>query len=117
MRAEVLRLAALPKGFRCEELPDEHEHAVRNCTKRLLADGLLHRVQLSHKNVRYWTDLKTAEAARAKTILTLRVVRIAPRREGWGPEVCPIITKDTKYTIAPPPPRCWRTNTFSNFGG
>jgi hypothetical protein len=60
-------------------------------------------------------DENTAKAVWKRVIKPVRIT--TAKGPGWGPDDPMHITPETKITIADPPPRSWRTNTYSLLGG
>jgi hypothetical protein len=109
----ILDIAAKPDGFHSSHVEVDSK-LVSNVCQRLVRKGLVIGVDIRHKHVRYFTDPVMAENYRLKHRPGSGTVRIAGRsRVGWGPDDPMHITAKTKYTVAPPPPRCWKTNTHS----
>jgi hypothetical protein len=120
IRDEILVLASRKQGFRAVDIGATHTaKAVWKSAKQLVAEGLLHRVRISYKHVLHFTDLRHADAVRNSVRCTvIKPVRITTAKgPGWGPDDPMHITPETKITIADPPPRSWRTNTYSLLGG
>ena len=111
----VLELAARPEGFHSSHV-EVDSTLVSNVCQRLVRKKLVIGVDIRHKHVRYFTDPVMAEAYRRKHrpgSVTIGVRIHSKSRVGWGPDDPMHITEKTKYTIAPPPPRCLRTNTYA----
>ena len=111
--ADVLKLAARPQGMRGIDLPGSKANVSRSI-KRLMEEGKLIRVQIRHKEVLYFVHQKDADAV--KPVSTGVTIRSHKKQTGWRPEDPMTITENTKYTIAPKPVHCTRTNTYSQFG-
>lgn len=100
-----------PDGVKASDL-DMPPSTASKSLRKLLSEGLIYRAG-HHKDTRYFDT-----AARASEY-DCRTVRAAPKRTGrpgWGRDDPCVITAETKVTIAPAPPRCYRTNTWSPMG-
>jgi len=111
--ADVLKLAARPQGVRGVDLPCNKTNVSRSF-KRLMDEGKLIRVQIRHKEVIYFVHKKDADAA--KPVSSGVTIRSHHRVNGWGRDDPMTITANTKYTIAPRPVPCTRTNTYLQVG-
>jgi hypothetical protein len=112
----VLESAAKPDGFHSSQVPELDNKFVGNVCQRLMRKGLVIGVDIRHKHVRYFTDQVMADAYRRKHrpgSVTIGVRIHSRSKVGWGPDDPMHCTAKTKYTIAPAPPRCLRTNTYA----
>jgi hypothetical protein len=101
----IMRLAAHPDGMRVTSVPQEMRDKVANVASRRVASGKLYRVRLSHRNVRYFLDLRNAaqyEERNRNPGGGKGVVIKHSRRAGWGPDDPMHITEQTKRTDCPP---------------
>ena len=111
--ADVLKLASRPQGVRGIELPGEASNVSRSFTRLVKANKLI-RVQIKFKHVLYFVHQKDADAA--KPVSSGVTIRSHHRVNGWGRDDPMTITANTKYTIAPRPVPCTRTNTYLQVG-
>ena len=111
--ADVLKLAARPQGVRGIELPGEASNVSRSFTRLVKANKLI-RVQIKFKHVLYFVHQKDADAA--KPVSSGVTIRSHHRVNGWGRDDPMTITNNTKYTYAPAPVPCTRTNTYLQVG-
>jgi hypothetical protein len=111
--ADVLKLATRPQGMRGIDLPGSKANVSRSI-KRLMEEGKLIRVQIRHKEVIYFVHKKDADAA--KPVSSGVTIRSHHRVNGWGRDDPMTITDNTKYTYAPAPVPCTRTNTYLQVG-
>lgn len=96
---EVLRLAAMPGGFRGKHLDGR---STQFACRKLLEQGLIHKIARSSKDVCYVTEPTEMPAKAARTA----VVTISKSRKGWGKGDPPFFDPEhpPKITIAPPLP-------------
>jgi hypothetical protein len=111
-----------PQGIAARDLPCCKATAFKNL-RLLQSEGLAFPAG-HHKDWRYFDTAERAakfvppvKPRRVTSVAPTKEVtfRIAkPRREGWGPDDPCVITPQTKFTYAPAPVRCLRTNTHSH---
>lgn len=91
---QIRKLAARPQGM-CSA--DIHEHStarVGNTAIKMAARGELHRVKLSHFQVRWFTDPLKADALRERVRLGVNSYRVDHRKEAPWPDDAPVVTPD-----------------------
>ena len=123
---QIMKAAAQPTGFRACELPRHDSANINRQLDKLVAAKQLIKANLSYRHVRYFVyeaDAKSMLAKFApKPTKSYGVVMIKGRSRTGLPEWVnaePYFDpqKPPKITIAPTPPRCWRTNTYGMMGG
>lgn len=114
-----------PNGIRAGDIPVPRTTASVNFRK-LVAEGLIFSGG-THMEMRYFDNPERAKAftnrmrvdrAPAKRSRVGMIQRMPKKRvykEGWGPDDPMVITRKTKVTKAPTPPRSFRTNTYPVF--
>ncbi len=124
IRAAIREAAKSPKGFRIGDFPAElGREKVRNHAEDFVKSGLLHRVSVSHKVIRYFGDVRDAMAFER----TVRKVAFPPAAKKaaarWLPDAPihyptnPDGSPAYRITIAPSPAQPTRTATHSSWGG
>ena len=112
----ILKAAARPCGVRAHEITDWSTTAVGLAANVLVHRGKLFRLQVAHRHTVYFTTEAGRDAAAAlpqfkpvpKPTFAIRT------RPGWGRDAPMILTPETIYTYAPPPPvRVLRTSTHA----
>lgn len=114
----LLKIADGAAGFSASEITGYSPETVRRAAEALVAAGRMHRTKVSARRVRYF-----ATEALARQFVSRQTVAPAPRsavgsrmKAAFKPDDPPIITSQTRITVAPPPPRgVFRTNTYLQF--
>ena len=130
IREHVLMLAGRPCGVAVSEISGFTAEASSMALYRLRKIGKVYAARISHRRVRYFTDATVAaayekahksggsDAGPANHTGRMVTMNAKHQRAWWPADAEPVITSETKITIAPPPPE-WstRTNTHSRWGG
>ena len=118
LHTTLLKISENPGGFSASEITGYSPETVRRAAEALVADGQLHRANVSARRVRYFSNeaqakqYSTAKAA-SPTNLAAGSLRM---KAAFKPEDPPIITARTRITVAPSPPTTvFRTNTYLQF--
>jgi hypothetical protein len=111
-------LAARTDGLSIADLIDSGitSQAAYKCTSSLIGRGMLFRGVLTRKTVRYFTTQAAADRYVSANLPAQLAKRPATKRVvgPWDRDAPMVITPQTKYTYATPPPaQVFKTNTYS----
>lgn len=98
-REDALLLAARVDGVARNQLTGGIS-TVDRALKELVAEGLIFRCVMSHKNVRYYADKRAADRLQqAKSQITIP----SKKTPKFDPDTPMVITPQTKFTVCPAP--------------
>jgi hypothetical protein len=114
MKDAILLLAARPQGMTRLEVPGLSAKAGGNRLARMCKAGELYRHVLTYRDIRYFATAEAAERyvapPKVKPNAPPVTIKAGPK---FDPDAPMIFTSKTKYTFAPTPVRCLKTNTHS----
>jgi hypothetical protein len=112
--ALIRELAKRPDGFRTAQLPGDG-HTNSGVVWKQVQAGYLFKLSISHKNVRYFDSIKSAEAYKNKNCkpASVTVKHHGPARAPWKPDTPAYYPPGFKITVIPCKQDGFHTSTHS----
>jgi len=109
-------LAKGASGFSAADVSGYSPGMLWNTLNAMCEAGELHKAKVSHKCVRYFGNKGLADKFMQSQRQSTAKAHASPRaRASWPADAVPIITSDTRVTIAPTPPRALYSNTHARY--